>query len=300
VGKPLTGDSLRNLEANAGVSSWAFPRFSGMRALFAPVHSSAAPPPALVGWARRGRPHERTPNIGLAFRAEVWALCQKRRLAAVEFVEQEALNSPNRLAWEAKVLARALKGERVALAELYTAYAGPIFQYVLMPKLANRQAAEDALSETFRIGFERLAQFELQKASVYFWFARIATNKALDMHRARRVSGRAVVNLEAQFGILFDAPQTPDALLFGELQRREFEQRLKQALERLNSRYREVIELRFFKERSREECAADLGIKIGTFDVLLLRATKSLRREWDELSPPSSSRLNVRSKADGK
>lgn len=236
--------------------------------------------------------HEPTSNIGLAFRGELWALCRFRR--AVESVEQEALNSPIRLAWEAKVLARAVAGERQALAELYNAYSGPIFAYVLMPKLGNRQAAEDALSETFRVGFERLAQFEQHKASVYFWFARIATNKALDMHRARRVSGRAVVHLEAQVGVLFEAPEAPDALLFGEIQRREFGLRLRQALGRLNTRYREVLELRFLNERTREECAAQLGVKIGTFDVLLLRATKALRKEWDELSPPSSSRPNVR------
>ncbi len=222
--------------------------------------------PPLGGGTGFVHTHNPTPNITLAFAAEFWALC-RLRLAAVESVEQEALNSPSRLAWEAKVLARAVAGERDALSELYTTYAEPIFAYVLMPKLGNRQAAEDALSETFRIGFERLGQFEQHKASVYFWFARIATNKALDMHRARRVSGRAVVNLEAQVGVLFAAPETPDALLFGEMQRREFGLRLQQALARLNPRYREVLELRFFKERSRDECAAELGVKVGTFDV---------------------------------
>lgn len=244
---------------------------------------------------RASRTHKGARNNGLAFFVDLWAWCSRGMVPAEESVEQEALNSPSRLAWEAKVLARAVKGDRDAMAELYTAFAEPIFAYVLMPKLGNRQAAEDALSETFRIGFERLAQFEQHNASVYFWFARIATNKALDMHRARRVSGRAVVNLEAQVGVLFEAPATPDALLFGELRRREFGLRLQQALSRLNPRYREALELRFFKERTREQCAADIGVKVATFDVLLLRATKALRREWDELSPPSSSRPNVRS-----
>lgn len=239
--------------------------------------------------------HGPTCNNTLAFRARVWAWCGLLKALVEERVEQEALNSPSRLAWEAKVLSKAVTGDRAALAELYTSYADAIFTYVLMPKLGNRQAAEDALAETFRIGFERLAQFQQHTASVYFWFARIATNKALDMHRARRVSGRAVVNLEAQASVLFEAPETPDALLFGELRRREFASRLQQALTRVNARYRQALELRFFKERSREECAAELGVKIGTFDVLLLRATKALRKEWDELSPPSSSRRDVRS-----
>jgi RNA polymerase sigma-70 factor, ECF subfamily len=239
-------------------------------------------------------------QMGLAFPAEVWALCRFREAAVVEFVDQETLNSPSRLAWEAKLLARAVGGERAALAELYHTYAEPIFAYVLMPKLGNRQAAEDALSETFRVAFERLAQFEQHKTSVYFWFARIASNKAMDMHRARRVSGRAIVHLEMQVGILFDAPETPDALLFGEAQRREFAERLQLALGHLNCRYRQVLELRFFQELSREECARELQLKVGTFDVLLLRATKALRKEWDELSPPSSSRPKQRSNKHGR
>src|SRR5690606_25954661 len=116
------------------------------------------------------------------------------------------LNSPQRLAWEAQLLRRGLAGERAALAQLYQAYANPIFVRVLMPKLGNREAAEDALSETFRVAFERLGQFEQRDKSVYYWLARIASNKAMDMHRARQVTGRAIVNLEAQAGVLFEAP----------------------------------------------------------------------------------------------
>lgn len=207
--------------------------------------------------------------------------------SAVE--EHEPLNSPRRLAWEADVLAQARAGERGAQATLYRTYAPFVFSRVLMPKLASREAAEDALSETFRVAFERLGQFDMRDTSVYFWLARIATNKALDMHRARKVTGRAIVNLEAQVGILFETPATPDALLSGELQRRDFEARLKAALAGINPRYRLALELRFLLERSREECALELDVKVATFDVLLLRATKALRKQWDELSPNSDS-----------
>jgi RNA polymerase sigma-70 factor (ECF subfamily) len=170
---------------------------------------------------------------------------------------------------------------------LYKTYAGVVFTRVLMPKLGNREAAEDALSETFRVAFERLAQFEQHGASVYFWLARIASNKAMDMHRAKRVTGRTIVNLEAQMGVLFEAPQTPDALLAGHIQQSEFERRLTEALAAVNPRYREALELRFLKELSREECAAQMEVKVGTFDVLLLRATKALRKQWEELTPRS-------------
>ena len=43
---------------------------------------------------------------------------------------------------------------------------------------------------------------------------------------------------------------------------------------------RRALELRFFEERARPECAEALGVKIGTFDVVLLRALRAFRREW--------------------
>lgn len=207
--------------------------------------------------------------------------------SAVE--EHEPLNSPKRLAWEAALLARGKAGERKALAELYRAYAPALFSRVLMPKLGNREAAEDALSETFRVAFERLEQFDQRDTSVYFWLSRIAGNKAMDMHRAKRVTGRAIVNLEAQIGVFFEAPATPDALLSGELQRRAFSERLQRALADLNPRYRRALELRFFKELPREQCAVEMDVKVATFDVLLLRAIKALRKLWEETMPHSDS-----------
>lgn len=209
--------------------------------------------------------------------------------------DQEPLNSPRRLAWEADLLVRARNGERAALGELYRVYAGAVFARVLMPKLGHKEAAEDALSETFRLAFERLHMYEAHGTSVYFWLARIAANKAMDMHRAKRVTGRAIVNLEAQIGVMFDTPATPDALLSGHAERREFEARLARALSALNPRYRTALELRFLRELSREECALKMEVKVGTFDVLLLRATKALRKEWEELTPSSEPRPTHRS-----
>jgi RNA polymerase sigma-70 factor (ECF subfamily) len=38
-----------------------------------------------------------------------------------------------------------------------------------------------------------------------------------------------------------------------------------------------VLRLRLLEDRSREECAAALEVKVGTLDVLLFRACKSFR-----------------------
>jgi RNA polymerase sigma-70 factor (ECF subfamily) len=191
------------------------------------------------------------------------------------------LNDPKRLRWEAGVLARARSGDRQAWGEFYEAYAGRLFSRVLLPKLGNHSAAEDALSETFRNAIERVSRFEARGTSIYFWLSRIASNKAVDMHRARATSGRAIANIETQLMPLLDAPLTPDGAVDIRDQYLRVRERLGVCLGRLNPRYRRAIELRFFRELSREACAQRMEVRIGTFDVLLLRALKSLRKQWE-------------------
>jgi RNA polymerase sigma-70 factor (ECF subfamily) len=193
------------------------------------------------------------------------------------------LNEPSRLRWEQELVLRSTRGDRAAFAELYRAYAPVLFARVLVPKLGNREAAEDALAETFRTAFERLADFEPRGLSVYFWFSRIAANKAMDLHRARKTTGRALANFETMTEPLGERPLDPAALFEHRAGALRLREAVSAGLGSLNPRYREAIELRFLQDLPREECAARLGVKLGTFDVLLLRALRAFKKGW----PPS-------------
>lgn len=193
----------------------------------------------------------------------------------------------DRIAWERTLLRRIRAGERAAFAELYRAYAPVIYRRVLLPKLGAAGAAEDALAETFRAAFMKLDTYEDQGVSIYHWLARIASNKAMDMHRARARTDRALTRLEGLLAPL-EEPGARDP--FGELSARRdheaLEARITAALTQLNPRYRRAIELRFLEERERVACADALAVKLGTFDVLLLRALRAFRKAWDELGEP--------------
>ncbi len=52
------------------------------------------------------------------------------------------------------------------------------------------------------------------------------------------------------------------------------------SLSRMNERYATALRLRLIEDRDREECAALLGIKVGTFDVLLHRACKAFKKVY--------------------
>jgi RNA polymerase sigma factor (sigma-70 family) len=199
---------------------------------------------------------------------------------AVRGSVDEGFESRRWMRWEHRCVARAKKGDRQAFAELYEAFASPLYRRVLLPRLGDVAAAEDALAETFRTALERLDQFEHRGASLWSWLCRIAINKATDMYRVKDRTRRALVNFEGLLGPLREAPEAPGAAE----ETREAQARMRRAvgdvLDRLNPRYRRAIELRFFEERPREDCAEILEVKLGTFDVVLLRALRAFRREW--------------------
>jgi RNA polymerase sigma-70 factor (ECF subfamily) len=190
-------------------------------------------------------------------------------------------NSTEQLRWERAVLERVKRGEGAAFGELYRAYAALLYRQVLYPALGNRSAAEDALAETFRTALQRLDQFQPQDVSVYFWLCRIAKNKATDMHRAKQVTKRALVNLERLIDPSAADNPTPEIQLADARRRHDLGNAVKQILAQLNPRYARALELRFIADRSREDCAQELEVKIATFDVLLLRALRSFRQHWD-------------------
>ncbi len=194
---------------------------------------------------------------------------------------QEGLDTEERLRWERRCLERARRGDRQAFAELYQAYAGPLFGRVLMPRLANRQAAEDALSETFRTLLERIDRYEDQGKSVWYWLARVAVNKANDMHRVKGRTSRALASFESLLAPVRREIDDPGELVEDRAERERLGAAVQEVLGRINPRYRRAIELRFLSDKSRQECAEALDVKLGTFDVLILRALRSFRKEWE-------------------
>lgn len=194
---------------------------------------------------------------------------------------QEGLDSEERLRWERRCLERARRGDRRAFAELYEAYAGPLYGRVLMPRLGNAQAAEDALSETFRTLLERMDRYEDQGKSIYHWLSRVAVNKANDMHRVKGRTSRALANFESLLAPLTGAVDDPAELTEDRDEQARLAQVVHDVLGRINPRYRRAIELRFLEDRPRQACAEALEVKLGTFDVLILRALRSFRKEWE-------------------
>jgi RNA polymerase sigma-70 factor (ECF subfamily) len=88
-----------------------------------------------------------------------------------------------------ETLARARGGDRAAHAELYAAFAGPVFT-LARRMLASKAQAEDVLQETFVEVLCKIAGFR-GEAEIGTWIKRIAINKCLMYLRSSWVSRRA-------------------------------------------------------------------------------------------------------------
>lgn len=189
-------------------------------------------------------------------------------------------HDPAWLEQERRCLRDLRRGDRAAFAQLYQAFAQPLYARVLLPKLGDADAAQDALAETFRIMIEKLNRYEDRGGSIWSWLATIAANQARDLARARERAGRALRNFETQWAPLLEPLMISPASDAGD--RLKLQASVTEALGAINPRYSRALTLRFLEDRPRADCAALLDVKLGTFDVLLLRAVRAFRAEWQQ------------------
>jgi RNA polymerase sigma-70 factor (ECF subfamily) len=186
---------------------------------------------------------------------------------------------------EQRLLERARGGDRDALRDLLTPQADVLFSRVILPRTGDRAAAEDILKATMVTAIEKLDTFRWEGRSIYFWLRQIAANKVIDHHRRTQRGRKLADRLEREGELVSVAPSAlpgPEASLIAREERSRNQQRISTALEAINPRYRKAIELRLIAELPREECARQLEVTVGTFDVLFFRAARAFRRVFGE------------------
>lgn len=188
--------------------------------------------------------------------------------------------SNDTLGWEIRCLEEVQRGNRRAFGELYAAFAPPIYAQVLLPRLGSPTAAEEALAETFRAALEHLAGYRPRGGSLFGWLARIALNKAADLHRERARTGKALASFESLVAPLREGERTSGNEAERRLDQRRLRAAMDEVLGRLSPRYRRAIELRILDDLPRAECAEKMDTTLGNFDVLVLRALRAFRAEW--------------------
>lgn len=179
------------------------------------------------------------------------------------------------IADERALILRLQAGEKAAAGTLYAWYGDCLFREVILPRLPNRELAEDVLRDTFRLLLERASSYRPdENKSIYFWIRRIAINRAIDVHRAWQRTRRLEDAYKAESSD--DAAPPPGE----DLDRDDTRARIEAALSQLNPRYAEALRMRLLDDRDREECAAAMDVTVGNFDVILHRASAAFRKVY--------------------
>jgi RNA polymerase sigma-70 factor (ECF subfamily) len=175
-----------------------------------------------------------------------------------------------------KLVQLAVKGDQKAYAELMSRYKDSIY-FMLLKMVNNRDDADDLTIEAFGKAFKNLHQYTPDFA-FSTWLFKIATNNCIDfIRRKKKMTFSIDKNIEndngqdMQFEIKSPMLDPEEKMI-----KKQKAILMRDVVEKLKPRYKRLVELRYFQERSYEEIADELKLPLGTVKAQLFRAREFL------------------------
>jgi RNA polymerase sigma-70 factor, ECF subfamily len=192
-------------------------------------------------------------------------------------------------AWDDDLLVPAARaGDRSAFVELYERHSRK-----LLPRIyritKNREDAEDAFQDAVLRAFAHMKGFE-GRSNFTSWLTRIAINSALMVLRKRRGGEVSIDQIfddseNSRAWEPRDLTETPEA----RYARRESEELVRSAIQRLPCIFREAVELQHSRDYSSSQIAEELGISVSAAKSRLTRARRAMRRRLSGTRPRNAS-----------
>lgn len=180
---------------------------------------------------------------------------------------------------EEKVLIEKAKhGDEKAFSELYNNYY-KLIRYIIFNIVKNDEITADLVSVTFTKAFKRLDYF-VDSVSFEAWLKTIAVNTVID-HIRKEKNLQSNLSIDDDNNVQLEATDNDPETDFIKSESVEI---LRKALLRLRSKYRNLLELRYFKGLSYEELSAELNIPVGTVKSDLNKAKHRLRHFFQIIS----------------
>ena len=180
-----------------------------------------------------------------------------------------------------------LKGDTTAFGEIVHRYGDGLLGY-LTRMTGSREQAEDLFQETFKRVHEKAGTF--RGSRIKSWLFAIATNVAIDdMRKSKRLQ---VVSLNQEIDcnggrceelgtVTVDRNSSDPSQ---EVERAEWKEQVRQALELLPARQRATLVLAYYQQLSYSEVAQVLGCSVGTVKTQMYRALKTLAHRLPDIS----------------
>ncbi|HYK76355.1 MAG TPA: sigma-70 family RNA polymerase sigma factor [Daejeonella sp.] len=166
---------------------------------------------------------------------------------------------------------KAKTGDQKAYADLMQRYKDSI-HFMALKMVNNKDDAMDLTVETFAKAFENLDKYKPDFA-FSTWLFRIATNNCIDFIRKKKIHTTSIDSMIDEEGDERPLQIRADTLNPEETSiKKQQNAQLKEIVDKLPSRYRILIMLRYFDELSYDEIAQQLDLPLGTVKAQLFRA----------------------------
>lgn len=167
---------------------------------------------------------------------------------------------------------RSQGGDTDAFGKLYDHFFPQVYRYSAF-RLPS-ELAEDTVADIFVKAWEKIHQYKVHKNIPFAaWLFRIARHSVIDVYRTQRGFEEVSESLEDQD--IFNRAEHS-------LMRKDLLRIVREAIDKLPRRYREVLVLTFIGELSHTEAARVLRLTEGAVRILKLRALRKL----EGLLPP--------------
>ena len=185
----------------------------------------------------------------------------------------EKKNLSERAKRDLDLVEAALGGDQRAYTQLMSAYRENIY-FMMYKMVSNRDDAEDLTIEAFGKAFKRLEQYRPDFA-FSTWLFKIASNNCIDFLRKKKKA--TLVSLDQGYSNdegdestidIEELNLNPEQAYMKEQRKEE----MHKIVDQLKPKYRQLVELRYFEEKSYEEIADDLNLPLGTVKAQLFRA----------------------------
>jgi len=163
-----------------------------------------------------------------------------------------------------------------AYAELMGKYKDSIY-FMMLKMVKNGDDADDLTIEAFGKAFNRLHQY-VPKYAFSTWLFRIATNNGIDFIRKKKMVTLSIDKTmdDGEGGSIGFQIKSESLNPEERFVRKQKIRIMREIVEQLKPRYRELVVLRYFRELSYDEIAAEADLPLGTVKAQLFRAREQL------------------------
>jgi RNA polymerase sigma-70 factor (ECF subfamily) len=169
------------------------------------------------------------------------------------------------------LIARIIKRDQQALADLYARYSRPVFN--LAQRVAqDRSIAEEVTQDVFMLVWKHPAKWNPDKGRLASWLLTVTRYMTIDrIRKEQREPASEATPLESVSHRL-DAHVSPTAM--------DDAQVMRSILRRLPREQQQVILLAYYRGMTHSDIATHLGIPEGTVKSRLRLGLEKLRRYW--------------------